>query len=199
MADSIRTLKEDNNDVTYPVTKASAVYLNSGTDAEAKFATCVTAQNLAVTSPSTPLVGTGMISDGAVTSSKIDWTTMNIIEAPGKYEVVGTTSGDFNYALKFADGRLICFQRITITDAASVAWGNCYRATVNPSSNYAVSFIAQPITVEHFTSKSVNDNTSWAVNVGGPSMIKPQQIYLVRPSSGNINGTLNIVAYGYWK
>ena len=108
-------------------------------------------------------------------------------------------SGDFNYALKFADGRLICFQRITITDAASVAWGNCYRATVNPSSNYAVSFIAQPITVEHFTSKSVNDNTSWAVNVGGPSMIKPQQIYLVRPSSGNINGTLNIVAYGYWK
>jgi len=86
MADSIRTLKEDNNDVTYPVTKASAVYLNSGTDAEAKFATCVTAQNLAVTSPSTPLVGTGMISDGAVTSSKIDWTTVNVIDtayAPG--------------------------------------------------------------------------------------------------------------------
>lgn len=86
MANYIKTLKEDNGDVTYPVTKAGAVYLNSGTDAESKFADCVTAQEIAATSASTPLVGTNMINDKAVTADKIDWTTMSVIDtayAPG--------------------------------------------------------------------------------------------------------------------
>lgn len=94
MANSIRTLKEDNEDITYPVTKAGAVYLNNGTDAESKFATCVTAQNLAVTTPETPLVGTNMINDGAVTSDKIDWTTVNVIDTayhPGEVVTLGGT------------------------------------------------------------------------------------------------------------
>lgn len=101
MANYVKTLKEDNGDVTYPVTKAGAVYLNSGTDAESKFATCVTAQEIAVTSAGTPLVGTNMISDKAVTADKIDWTTMNIIDTINTEYVdynatSGTNSGSFN-------------------------------------------------------------------------------------------------------
>lgn len=36
----IRTLKEDNQDITYPQTKASAVFTNSGSDVETQLAKC---------------------------------------------------------------------------------------------------------------------------------------------------------------
>lgn len=94
MANYIKTLKEDNGDVTYPVTKAGAVYLNNGTDAESKFADCVTADEIAVTSamakavtlkngndeiiyPVTNIdsvngdIPTSKIADSAITSSKL--------------------------------------------------------------------------------------------------------------------------------
>lgn len=101
MANYIKTLKEDNGDVTYPVTKAGAVYLNSGTDAESKFADCVTAQEIAATSASTPMVGTNMISDKAVTSDKIDWTTMNV------YDIGSYSTSEIQTGATWIDGSMI--------------------------------------------------------------------------------------------
>ena len=85
MATYIKTLKEDNGDITYPQTKAGAVLLNNGSDLETELSQYVTAEDIASTSALTPPVQTNMIADGAVTtgkiankavtSDKINWTT----------------------------------------------------------------------------------------------------------------------------
>ena len=76
MATYIKTLKEDNGDITYPQTKAGAVLLNNGSDLETELSQYVTAEDIASTSALTPPVQTNMIADGAVTSAKINWTTL---------------------------------------------------------------------------------------------------------------------------
>ena len=78
MATYIKTLKEDNGDITYPQTKAGAVLLNNGSDLETELSQYVTAEDIASTSALTPPVQTNMITNGAVTSAKIDWTTMPV-------------------------------------------------------------------------------------------------------------------------
>lgn len=86
MATYIKTLKEDNGDITYPQTKAEAVLLNNGSDLETELSQYVTAEDIASTSDVTPVITTAMIADGAVTtaklnnssvtSSKINWSSM---------------------------------------------------------------------------------------------------------------------------
>lgn len=86
MATYIKTLKEDNGDITYPQTKAGAVLLNNGSDLETELSQYVTAEDIASTSALTPPVQTNMIADGAVTtgkiankavtSDKVDWTKL---------------------------------------------------------------------------------------------------------------------------
>lgn len=92
MATYIKTLKEDNGDITYPQTKAGAVLLNNGSDLETELSQYVTAEDIASTSALTPPVQTNMIADGAVitgkiankavTSDKINWTTFDKSEWP---------------------------------------------------------------------------------------------------------------------
>ena len=86
MATYIKTLKEDNGDITYPQTKAGAVLLNNGSDLETELSQYVTADDIASTSALTPPVQTNMIANGAVTTGKIankavttdkiDWTKL---------------------------------------------------------------------------------------------------------------------------
>lgn len=86
MATYIKTLREDNGDITYPQTKAGAVLLNNGSDLETELSQYVTAEDIASTSALTPPVQTNMIANGAVTtgkiankavtSDKIDWTKL---------------------------------------------------------------------------------------------------------------------------
>lgn len=76
MATYIKTLKEDNDDIIYPQTKAGAVLLDNGSDLETELSQYVTAEDIASTSALTPPVQTNMIADGAVTSDKIDWATL---------------------------------------------------------------------------------------------------------------------------
>lgn len=68
MATYIKTLKEDNGDITYPQTKAGAVYTNEGSDVQTVLDDCTRFEELAATSAITPLVTSGMI----------DWSTMNV-------------------------------------------------------------------------------------------------------------------------
>lgn len=72
MASYIKTLKEDNGDITYPQTLASAVFTSGGSDVETEMGKYVTAEDIASTSALTPPVTTNMIVDGAVTTAKID-------------------------------------------------------------------------------------------------------------------------------
>ena len=71
MATYIKTLKEDNGDITYPQTKAGAVLLNNGSDLETELSQYVTAEDISSTSALTPPVQTNMIANGAVKSDKI--------------------------------------------------------------------------------------------------------------------------------
>lgn len=102
MATYIKTLKEDNGDITYPQTKAGAVLLNNGSDLETELSQYVTAEDIASTSALTPPVQTNMIANGAVTtgkiankavtSDKIDWTTLGYKHISSSTEVsVGTS------------------------------------------------------------------------------------------------------------
>ena len=88
MATYIKTLKEDNGDITYPQTKAGAVLLNNGSDLETELSQYVTAEDIASTSALTPPVQTKMIANGAVTSDKINWTTMSHVSNANSSVVV---------------------------------------------------------------------------------------------------------------
>ena len=104
MATYIKTLKEDNGDITYPQTKAGAVLLNNGSDLETELSQYVTAEDIASTSALTPPVQTNMIADGAVTtgkiankavtSDKINWTTFDKSEWPAF--TTGTKNNNVN-------------------------------------------------------------------------------------------------------
>lgn len=142
-------------------------------------------------------VTTNMIADGAVTADKIDWTTIG-------ETVNGTTSTSvpINYARKYPDGRLICFQRYVWTNkSVSTAWGNCYSGTFMTPVNYAVPFTATPI-VSATPNLTAGGNV-WVASRGEngfTSRTKPGAFQLVRPTStSGSSGYLDIVAYGYWK
>ena len=104
MATYIKTLKEDNGDITYPQTKAGAVLLNNGSDLETELSQYVTAEDIASTSALTPPVQTNMIADGAVTtgkiankavtSDKINWTTFDESKWPAF--TTGTSNRNVN-------------------------------------------------------------------------------------------------------
>ena len=86
MATYIKTLKEDNGDITYPQTTTDAVLTTSGTTLETELGKCVKAEEIGSTADITPTITTAMIkdsavttaklADGSVTSAKIDWTTL---------------------------------------------------------------------------------------------------------------------------
>lgn len=92
MASYIKTLKEDNGDITYPQTLGSAVLLTGGADLETELGKFVTAEDIATTSALTPPVQTAMIADGAVTSAKIDWSTVVHGTSPAS-GTINTNSG----------------------------------------------------------------------------------------------------------
>ncbi len=92
MATYIKTLKEDNGDITYPQTKAEAVLLNNGSDLETELSQYVTAEEIGSTASVTPAITTAMIADDAVTTAKIvdeavtdekiDWASFDSTEWP---------------------------------------------------------------------------------------------------------------------
>ena len=99
MATYIKTLKEDNGDITYPQTKAEGVLLNNGSDLETELSQYVTAEEIGSTAAVTPAITTAMIADDAVTTakiaddavtaSKVDWGTVGGFSAvwTGSYAV----------------------------------------------------------------------------------------------------------------
>lgn len=131
MATYIKTLKEDNGDITYPQTKGSAVLLDGGSDLETVLAAkadastvnqkitvgdvqstdivanAVTAAKLASNS-----VETAKIADDAVTSAKINWSTLDGSETGWKYlgQVRLTSAGSsltFNLPAQYNNYKII--------------------------------------------------------------------------------------------
>lgn len=98
MASYIKTLKEDNGDITYPQTKGSAVLLDGGSDLESVLAAKadastvnqkITVGDVQSTDIVANAVTTAKIADNAVTSDKIDWAT---IMQSGEWVLVDSAS-----------------------------------------------------------------------------------------------------------
>ena len=116
MATNIKTLKEDNGDITYPQTVAGAVYTSQGSDAQTVLDSCVRAEEIAATSTLSPLV----------TSSMIDWSTVR-----PTVSTESTTATEWFapgwYKRIYPDGRIIytCYTRsIQLTFNAGLSWGS---------------------------------------------------------------------------
>ena len=61
MATYIKTLKEDNGDITYPQTKAGAVYTNEGSDVQTVLDDCTRYEEIASTSTLSPTTTSSMV------------------------------------------------------------------------------------------------------------------------------------------
>ena len=115
MATNIKTLKEDNGDITYPQTIAGAVYTSQGSDAQTVLDSCVRAEEIAITTEQTPMV----------TSSMIDWTTMQ----PTVTTQTTTATAMFAptwYKRTYPDGRVIwstTCKSPTYAFGAGPSWG----------------------------------------------------------------------------
>lgn len=150
-------------------------------------------------------ITTAKVADGAITNDKIaGGTTLDTIANGALVEVVGTTTGnDANYALKFSDGRLMCFIRHKFTGNINSTWGNLY--TLNrafPATNYAVAFISEPI-VQAMTKATTGQASCWIYADNSVSITAttqtPAYAAIRATSSTNATGIIEVVAYGFWK
>lgn len=113
------------------------------------------------------------------------------------------TGSNFNYALKFADGRLICFQRYSFSGKNTAAWGNIYVLNnLYTISDYAVPFTAPPTLSATYLNLTDSGWDGWLVRTADTAATAqhPCQFAVARPTtaSGAV-GAIDIVAYGFWK
>lgn len=144
MATYIKTLKEDNGDITYPQTTTDAVLTTSGTTLETELGKCVKAEEIGSTADITPTITTAMIKDSAVTSDKIDWTTLGVrggeltedVNISGSATVLSCTL-DAGKWLIFAGARFFCSR-----DTGLLIW---LRLAVGSDSSAAATAINAPV------------------------------------------------------
>ena len=102
MASYIKTLKEDNGDITYPQTKGSAVLLDGGSDLETVLAAKadastvnqkITVGDVQSTDIVANAVTTAKIANGAVTSAKIADGAVTQDKIMGGWKLIGEANG----------------------------------------------------------------------------------------------------------
>lgn len=152
MASYIKTLKEDNGDITYPQTLGSAVLLTGGADLETELAGKASSSSVAgkidigdVQSSDivSNAVTTAKIADGAVTtdkiggasvtSAKIDWTT---VMKPTNYAysitpLIGSYNGNAQQILLYPNGDVVI--NITVILSSAMSARTTYNVLTLPS------------------------------------------------------------------
>lgn len=153
-------------------------------------------------------VTTGRIADGAVDASKIvGGEGLASLAAGGLVELIGTPPpiyGQGSWAWKFADGRLINFQRYKINSVSTVSWGGVYsKDAVMTPVNYAVPFTGMPVVSATTVAQAGTSGNHWLATdtgKGTSTETHPPAYQPVRGSSGTItNIYIDIIAYGFWK
>ena len=101
--------------------------------------------------------------------------------------------------IKYADGTMIVNQSISYSNlSCNSPWGALYSTGGLTIPNFPVSFIELP-TVTY--SWSVNEYNCWISTHDGQKKTVNNAcgVQLVRPTTGTISGTLDIIAIGRWK
>lgn len=164
-------------------------------------------------------ITTDMIEDGAVTADKIGDGAVDAskivggeglasLAAGGLVELVGTPPvlyGQGSWAWKFADGRLINFQRYKLCTSATstVQWGGVYsKDAVMTPVDYAVPFVGMPVVSATTAAQAGTVGNHWLATDttrGTSTSTHPPAYQPVRGSSGSVqNIYVDIIAYGFW-
>lgn len=183
MASYIKTLKEDNGDITYPQTIASAVFTSGGSDVETEMGKYVTAEDIASTSALTPPVTTNMIADGAVTAAKLDST---MLDGMGSY-----STSEQATPFTWIDGSTIYKKTVSNTFSSVPAGGIQF--------NHGISNFSKLIKTD------VVFNLGWDASMWGDGSylarnslgvrITSTQVCLDRDTSSNWSGTVYVTIY----
>lgn len=186
MATYIKTLKEDNGDITYPQTKAGAVLLDNGSDLETELSQYVTAEEIGSTASVTPAITTAMIADDAVTTAKIvdeavtdekiDWATLT----PYWKTVFASTSSSVTLPAGYHLYRV----RLTGRKTSTSTWGvvHCQQATgttwIYIQGMSAGNWIAAERSVTASSDKAIMDGARH----GTPTGLQTWDITISKPS-----------------
>lgn len=106
MATYIKTLKEDNGDITYPQTKAGAVYTDGGSDVQTELDGCTRYEEIA---------STGTLAQ-TVPASIIDWSSIPIRHTTSSFAYLG---GDIIVALTRYGNLVIAYLNVVLASGAS--------------------------------------------------------------------------------
>ena len=139
-------------------------------------------------------IGTSAIADAAITSAKLDWTSIE--------EIVGTYTGngDLNYAIKFGSGLMIAVIKKGFTNISFGQWGSVYEHTFSSNwlGNWAVTFKNTPAV----TATVSANGGAWIASdtYGIQTTTRPGQIEICRPNQlSGLNGSITVVGIGRWK
>lgn len=106
MATYIKTLKEDNGDITYPQTKAGAVYTDEGSDVQTVLDDCTRYEEVA---------STGSLAQ-TIPASIIDWSSIPIKQAIVPF---ANLSGNINVVLTRYGNLVICHLNVVLSAGCS--------------------------------------------------------------------------------
>lgn len=158
MATYIKTLKEDNGDITYPQTKAGAVYTNEGSDVQTVLDDCTRFEEVAATSALTPMVTSSMIDWSTITGSEMGWKYL------GQAKLTSTASSLTFVFPSLYNNYKICIAAELSSSSGSESWNDV--RFLNGSST-----ISNTHAVFNFdsaaTSQGANTNVIYALNGNG--------------------------------
>lgn len=173
MATYIKTLKEDNGDITYPQTKGSAVLLDGGSDLETVLAakadastvnqkitvgdvqsTDIVANAVTTAKIADSNVTTAKLANSAVTSAKIDWTTLGHHHTASSTQTVVNTSNTTLLSFQLTAGTWLLIGTSDFNHA-NTATGDAYIGFRNLTANTAIGNV--------FYFNELNNGTYWSV------------------------------------
>lgn len=140
--------------------------------------------------------------DNDTTTVQLEKGSSSTTFAEGKalgYISGSTANGDY---IKYDDGTLICWNRITYSESVAVTTssGALYRSSaITPFPNYPYTFIEAPAVSFEYLSDTGN-HFLWIVKANSATATAPRGIYLFCPTSNTCSDVvLSYIAIGRWK
>lgn len=135
----------------------------------------------------TSQIQTTDIADGAITTNKLDW---------GSIESVVTNSN--GTAIKYSDGNLICYGHRLLSGISFDAIGSLYRHIAYNPFNFPVAFISEPVVT--FSTHHTADYSFCWVYAAMANTTSITRMDLLRPlSATSVNTYISYQAIGRWK